>query len=235
MSRLASAATAESTIPAVDQARGGVRVLARERLRSIRYSQFVARAKFSLPIAAGAIILLVGAWPSLNRGFDRLVAHLPKIDLSLLRDLRMVHPRYTGLDKDGRPFTITATAAREQGINTGTAESLVALDSPRADILTKEGAWIVASGKTGIYQPQTHFLDLSGDVVLFHDKGYRLHTATARVDLDAGSAEGLDPISGGGPSGTIKGQGFRMLQKGDIIRVTGRSELVMAGSHSNDQ
>jgi lipopolysaccharide export system protein LptC len=211
-----------------------LRGLAGERLRSIRYSQFVARAKLTMPVAAGAIILLVGAWPTLMSGVDKLVTHLPHIDLNLIRDLRMVSPRYTGLDKNGRPFTITADAAREQGVNTGTAESLIALDGPKADILTREGAWIVASGKTGIYQPDTHLLDLSGDVVLFHDKGYRLKTATARVDLEAGSAEGHEPVTGDGPSATLKGEGFRALQKGDVLQVLGKSELVMAGAHSDD-
>jgi lipopolysaccharide export system protein LptC len=214
---------------------GGVGALARERLRSVRYSQFVARAKFTLPVAAGAIILLLGAWPALTAGFDRLVSHMPRIDLAKLRDLRMVNPRYTGLDKDNRPFTVTADAAREQGINTGTADSLVALDGPKADILTRESAWIVMSGKTGIYQPQTHFLDLSGDVTMFHDKGFRLKTATARIDLDAGSAEGQDPVAGGGPSGTIKGEGFRVYNKGDVLLVTGKSELVMNAAHSENQ
>jgi lipopolysaccharide export system protein LptC len=228
MSGLAPAGGAE------DPGAGDLAGLAGERVRSIRYSLFVARARFAMPIVAGAIILLVGAWPSLTSGLDRLARHA-RLDMGQLRDLRMLHPRYTGIDKDGRPFSLTAEAAREQGVNTGTADSLVALDAPRADILTKEGAWIVASGKTGIYQPQTHFLDLSGDVVMFHDKGYRLTTATARVDLDAGSAEGRDPISGGGPSGTIKGEGFRVLQKGDVLQVTGHAELVMAGAHGDDK
>ncbi|HLY56060.1 MAG TPA: LPS export ABC transporter periplasmic protein LptC [Stellaceae bacterium] len=235
MSRLASAAAPAIEV-AVDEApRAGLGLPMRERLRSVRYSQFVARAKFTMPVAAGAIILLLGAWPALTAGFDRLWKHLPRLDVSLIRDLRMVSPRYTGIDRNGRPFTITADAAREEGINTGTAESLVALDGPKADILTKEGAWIVGSGKTGIYQPQTHYLDLSGDVELFHDKGYRLKTTTARVDLDAGGAEGHDPVAGDGPSATLKGEGFRVLQKGDTLLVTGKSELVILGAHSEDQ
>jgi lipopolysaccharide export system protein LptC len=235
MSRVASTMTPDEDLPAGTAARSGMRLLAHERLRSVRYSRLVARAKLTMPLTAGAIILLVGAWPTLMAGFDRFVTHLPRLDASLIRDLRMLSPRYTGLDKDGRPFTITADAAREQGVNTGTAESLVALDGPKADILTKEGAWIVASGRTGIYQPQSHYLDLSGDVVMLHDKGYRLNTATARVDLDAGAAEGHDPVTGGGPSATLKGEGFRVLNKGDVLQVLGKSELVMAGAHNDDR
>ena len=220
--------------PAPGQARG-MTWLAHERLRAIRYSQFVARAKLTMPIVAGAIILLVGAWPSLVAGVERLAQHRAKFDLSQIRDLRMVGPRYTGLDKNGRPYTVTADAAREQGVNTGTAESLVALDRPRADILTKEGTWIVATGKTGIYQPQTHYLDLSGGVQMFHAKGYHLKTETARVDLDDSTAEGHDLVTGDGPSATLKGEGFRVLNKGDVMQVLGKSELVMSGAHGDSQ
>lgn len=212
---------------------GSGRILARERLQSVRYSRFVARAKLFLPLATAAMILMLGAWPSFSTGVERLLAKVPRIDLTRSGDFRMLNPRYTGLDKDQRPFTVTADAAREQGVNNGSGDALVALDGPKADILTKEGAWIVVSGKTGVYQPGAHFLDLFGDVTLFHDKGYQFKTRTARVDLDAGAAVGHDSVAGGGPSGTLSGEGFRILQKGDIIKVTGKSELVMNGVHSD--
>ena len=93
--------------------------------------------------------------------------------------------------------------------------------------MTREGAWVVVTSKTGVYQPDNHFLDMSGDVTLFHDKGFQFHTQQARVDLDAGTAVGDVPIDGEGPAGTISGQGFRILKKGDTVLFTGKSKLVM--------
>jgi lipopolysaccharide export system protein LptC len=203
--------------------------------RPVDYSRFVARAKFMLPLAAGAIILIMGIWPTLTTGIDRLTRHRTAVDPAFSRDFRMLNPRYTGLDKNQRPFTVTADSAREQGVNTSSGDALMALDGPKADVLSKEGAWVVVTGKTGIYQPQAHLLDLSGGVTLFHDKGYQFKTASARVDLQTSSAVGQDPISGGGPSGKASGAGFRMLQKGDIIVFTGKSHLVLNNAHASDQ
>lgn len=220
--------------PAVPSVRlGATRLLRREVRRTIRYSQFVARAKLVLPLTAGALILAVAAWPTLSASVQRLKTGLPKLDASQLSDARMFNPRYTGLDRDNRPYTVTADAARENGTNAADANGIIALEGPKADILTKEGAWIVVAGKTGLYQPNAHLLDLFGNVTLLHDKGYRFKTASARVDVDAGTAEGHEHITGDGTSGTVEGEGFRVLNKGDTVIFTGKSKLVMNSAHGD--
>ena len=190
---------------------------------AIRYSRFVGWAKLVLPLGAGGLLLVLAAWPYLSNGFDRLRLVFPKLDQAQVRDLRMLNPRFSGVDKEKRPFTLTADTARQNPEN----NDLVGLEVPKADIMTKEGAWVVVTGKTGIYQPDSHFLDLFGDVTLFHDKGYQFHTQQARVDLNAGSAEGNQHIDGDGPAGTITGEGFRILKKGETVLFTGKSKLVM--------
>jgi lipopolysaccharide export system protein LptC len=195
---------------------------------AIRYSRFVGWAKLLLPLGAGALLLILAGWPYLSTGVDRLRSLFPKLDSAQVRDLRMVNPRYSGVDKEKRPFTLTADTARQNTDNS----DLVGLEAPKADIMTKEGAWVVVTSKTGIYQPDNHFLDMFGNVTLFHDKGYEFHTAQARVDLDAGSAEGNQPIDGVGPTSTINGEGFRILNKGDTVLFTGKSKLVMNAATS---
>jgi len=216
--------------PARTASPGVRRLLWLEMGRSLRYSQFVARAKFVLPLTAGALIVSVAAWPSLQSGFQRLRTAMPRLDASQMHDLRMVNPRYTGLDRDNRPYTITADAARQSGTNTRNADDLVALEGPKADILTREGAWVVVAGNTGVYQPGAQLLDLFGNVTLLHDKGYRFKTDSARVDVNAGTAEGHEPVSGDGTSGTVHSAGFKILQKGDVVVFTGKSTLVMNGA-----
>jgi len=195
---------------------------------AIRYSRFVGWAKLVLPLGAGGLLLALAAWPYLSSGFDRLRLIFPKLDSAQVRDLRMVNPRYSGVDKEKRPFTLTADTARQNTENS----DLVGLEVPKADIMTKEGTWVVVTSKTGIYQPDNHFLDMFGDVTMFHDKGYQFHTAQARVDLDAGTAEGDQPADGVGPAGTIKGEGFRILKKGETVLFTGKSKLVMNAATS---
>ncbi|GGF34191.1 hypothetical protein GCM10011611_45530 [Aliidongia dinghuensis] len=190
---------------------------------AVRYSRFVGWAKLVLPIGAGGLLLALAAWPYISQGVNRLKFVFPKLDSAQVRDLRMVNPRFSGVDKEKRPFTLTADTARQNQENA----DLIGLEVPKADIMTKEGAWVVVTGKTGVYQPNSHFLDLYNDVTLFHDKGYEFHTQQARVNLDAGSAEGDQPVDGVGPAGTITGQGFRILKKGETVLFTGKSKLVM--------
>ena len=195
---------------------------------AIRYSRFVGWAKLVLPLGAGGLLLVLAGWPYLSSGFDRLRLVFPKLDQAQVRDLRMVNPRFSGVDKEKRPFTLTADTARQNPEN----NDLVGLEVPKADIMTKEGAWVVVTSKTGIYQPDSHFLDMFGDVTMFHDKGYQFHTQQARVDLDSGSASGDQPTDGVGPAGTINGEGFRILKKGETVLFTGKSKLVMNAATS---
>jgi lipopolysaccharide export system protein LptC len=201
--------------------------------QTVRYSRFVGRAKVILPSVAGALIVAVAMWPYLPLSLEKLKPFFLKLDIAQLRDQKMINPRYTGVDKDRRPFTVTADAGRQNSSDANGDDNLVALDGPKADILTKEGAWVVVTGDTGIYQAQTHFLDLFGHVTLFHDKGYEFKTSSARVDLDTSTAEGHEPITGDGPSGTVSGEGFRVLQKGDIVIFTGKNHLVLDRIHDD--
>jgi lipopolysaccharide export system protein LptC len=200
---------------------------------TVRYSRFVGWAKVILPSVAGGLIVALAAWPYLSASLDKLKLVFPKLDITQLRDQKMINPRYTGVDKQNRPFTVSADAGRQNGGDTSGGDNLVALDGPKADILTKEGAWVVVTGDTGIYQAQTHFLDLFGHVTMFHDKGYEFKTTSARVDLDSGTAEGHEAITGEGPSGTVSGEGFRVLQKGDIVIFTGKNHLVLDHVHGD--
>ena len=81
-----------------------------------------------------------------------------------------------------------------------------------------------------MYQSQAQLLDLFGDVNLVHENGTRFVTNTAHVDVAADSAEGNDPVTGHGPSGDITAQGFRVLDKGNTIVFTGKSNLLLKGT-----
>jgi len=230
--RDAAAGDGVTGAPGHTPALGSRRILL-ERSYTIRYSRFVGWAKLILPTVAGGLIVALAAWPYLSVNIERFKKVFPKIDIAQLRDQKMINPRYSGVDKDKRPFTVSADAGRQNGGDTADSANLVALDGPKADILTKEGAWVVATGDTGIYQAETHFLDMFGHVTLFHDKGYEFKTTSARVDLDSGTAEGHEAITGEGPSGTVSGEGFRVLQKGDIVIFTGKNHLVLDHVHGD--
>jgi lipopolysaccharide export system protein LptC len=185
------------------------------------YSRFVHLAKLTLPVAAVGLLMVVGAWPRLQAVFESVRILVPRLDISAARDLNMVAARFTGVDRQNRPFVVTAEIARQKP----KLDDLVSLDRPKGDLTTVSGGWLELSGDTGFYQPQPQLLDLFGNVALFQDKGNEFHTASAHVDMSAGSAEGDEAITGQGPFGNATGQGFRILDRGDTIIFKGHATL----------
>jgi lipopolysaccharide export system protein LptC len=188
-----------------------------------RYSRFVAMAKRLLPLAAVGLLILVAVWPRLDIDFGALNL-VPKTDPRLAHDLRMLHARYSGIDRDNRPFMLTADAAEQLSND---INDLIGLEGPKADMTTARGGWFESSAYTGTYQPQSKLLDLFGEVALYSDRGDEFHTDSARVDLVHSTAQGDEHITGQGPFGHVAADGFRVLDRGTTIIFTGHANLVL--------
>jgi len=189
-----------------------------------RYSRFVALAKLVLPAIAIGLLLLIAVWPRFMLMFERMRLKAPPIDLSEARDLRMVSVHYTGIDRENRPFVVTADVAHQ----TPKVDDLISLENPKADLKTASGGWLELGSYTGIYQPQPQLLDLFGDVALYHDRGNEFHSDSARIDMAKGTAESSDRVTGQGPFGNVVAQGIRILDRGDTVIFTGHTYLVIA-------
>jgi lipopolysaccharide export system protein LptC len=187
------------------------------------HSRRVALLKRVLPAIGLALLLLIAVWPRLAPLWDRIRLSFPAIDLREARQLRMVNPHYAGADRLGRPFLVTAAVGRQ----VPDRQDLMSLETPRADMKMHAGADVVVTAATGIYQSQTQLLDLFGEVTLVHQDGTRFVTDTARIDVGNNAAEGSDPVEGHGPSGDVTAQGFRILDKGDTIIFTGKSDMLL--------
>lgn len=188
-----------------------------------RHSRRVALLKRVLPVIGIALLLLIAIWPRLAPFWDRMRLAFPAIDLRDAKELQMVNLRYAGVDRTGRPFVVTAASGRQ----VPDRQDLMSLRAPRADVKTQAGADVAVTAATGVYQSQSQLLDLFGEVTLVHQNGTRFVTNSARVDAAANTAKGSEPVEGHGPSGDIKAQGFEILDKGDTILFTGRSDLLL--------
>jgi lipopolysaccharide export system protein LptC len=187
------------------------------------YSRFVAMAKRLLPLVAVGLLILVAIWPRLDIRLDRFNL-IPKIDPRLAHDLRMLNARYTGVDRENRPFVLTADAAEQLSND---INDLVGLEGPKADMTTATGGWFETSAYTGTYQPQSKMLDMFGNVALFADRGDEFHTDSARVDLVHSTVQGDEHVTGQGPFGHVDAAGFRVLDRGATIIFTGRTDLYL--------
>jgi lipopolysaccharide export system protein LptC len=200
-------------------------------LAARRYSRFVHRTKLALPALALGLLLLLATWPRVQGVFDSVRLHMPRIDLTDASDLHMVKARYTGIDRENRPFVVTADIARQKP----NLDDLITLERPKGDLTMQSGSWLELSGDTGFYQPQPQLLDLFGNVTLYQDKGNEFHSTSAHIDMNKGTAEGDDPVTGQGPFGTIAAQGFRIVDRGDTIYFTGHAQLDMAPRQGQGQ
>jgi lipopolysaccharide export system protein LptC len=191
-----------------------------------RYSRRVALLKLALPATGVGLLLLVAVWPRVAPLLDRM--RFAAIDLKEARELRMIDPRFAGIDKSNQPFVVTAAIGRQvPGRN-----DVVALEAPRADMKSHNGATIVVTANSGVYQTQSQFLDLFGNVTMVHENGTKLVTNSARIDAANNAAEGHEPVEGHGPQGDITADGFQVIDKGDIVIFTGRSNLLMKPAHN---
>jgi lipopolysaccharide export system protein LptC len=187
------------------------------------HSRLVTFLKLTLPLIAGALVLLVAVWPHLNQRDDRFKIGVSNVTLEEAATVRMIKPRFTGLDAANRPFVLTADDAMQMPGDT----NVVQLQLPKGDITMTDGTWVALTGESGNYYKDLKVLDMFGHVNMFHDAGYEFRTQTARFDMNENRAEGNEPIEGQGPFGTINAQGFRIIDKGAIVHFLGKSRLII--------
>jgi lipopolysaccharide export system protein LptC len=193
------------------------------------YSRRVSLLKRVLPAGGLALLLLIIAWPQLGSVLERVRLALPAIDLRDARELRMINPRYAGVDRLGRPYVMTAGIARQ----VPSREDLVAFEKPHGDLRLNSGMHVIVTSLTGVYQSQTQLLDLFDDVNILRDDGTHFVTGSAHLDLSNNTGEGKDPVVGHSPSGDITAQGFKILDNGDTIIFTGAAEAVLKATRRN--
>lgn len=184
----------------------------------------VAAAKRLLPAAALLLLGVVLLWPEFEGGEERARLSFRRIAQTDAEALRVVAPRYRGIDEQSRPYSVTAATAQQQG-----AAHRLDLTTPEADLTLADGAWVYLRADAGHYDRPAARLDLAGAVRLHHDNGVMLETAAATIALDAGSAASDTPVAAQGPFGTITGEGFRMTERGTVIIFTGRARAVLEG------
>ncbi len=193
------------------------------------YSIFVGWMKVVLPALAVALVLLVIVWPQFKLYEGRFRIRVSDISLEQADKLTMLNARYEGLDDKQQPFVLTA----DQATQSSQSKNLIDLEMSKGDITMNDGTWLAMDAQEGRYNRDSDLLDLQGDVVLFHDRGFELLSQSARVNLAAGTAEGHETTEGQGPSGSSLSDGFQVLERGDVLIFTGKSRLILYPNESD--
>jgi lipopolysaccharide export system protein LptC len=181
-------------------------------------------AKWLLPAAALALLCTLALWPEVKR--IESGARTAATDFSGdVTAARVTEAQYHSVDQHGRPYTLTAAIALQDG------PERINLTTPKGDITLENGTWMMVKAKQGVFIQHSNLLDLSHDVTLYRDDGTTLLTASASLDLARGAAAGAEPVHAEGPFGTLDAQGgFTATDKGTSIVFAGPAKLVLNGA-----
>jgi lipopolysaccharide export system protein LptC len=181
------------------------------------YSQMVRRLRIILPAVAVLTVGIVVLWPKIHSLFVQ-----PTQTTRDERQAKMVNGRYVGSDSHGRPYTVTYDSALQPP-----GGGPIEMTNPTAELMLQNGHWVAVKAEQGRYDQQAGLIDLSGHVELFHDDGYRFTTDKAHVEFNKNLVWGERAVIGRGPRGEVVGRGFRVINNGDSIVITGPSRLLL--------
>lgn len=134
---------------------------------------------------------------------------------------RMVNPRLQGVDSGNHPFLITAEEAVQP------SEGRIDLYRLKADLTLEGESWLALTARKAEVDMISKRMALEGDVAIFHDGGYELHTEEAYVSLDEAAAYGDSGVTGQGPAGVLKSGGFRVYDRGGRMSFTNGVRLTI--------
>ena len=184
-----------------------------------RHARIVRSLRLGLPLVAALVVLTVLAWPRIQTAMAPEMQEVTAQKAAGKNQL--LKPQFHGLDKSNEPYVVSADHA-EQSLND---QDLILLDKPKGDMLMKSGHHIGGEADHGLYKQHEKTLLLEGHVVLHEDEGYKFYTSKALVNTDTHEAFSDQPISGGGPDGTIVASGVQGFGDDQVLVFTGPAKL----------
>lgn len=149
---------------------------------------------------------------------------------------RIINPRFTGRDRGGTPFMITADAAVRR---LGGVTPLTDLERPALDYAWIEGLRdsSQALAETGVFDEAGQSLTLRTDVRFATPAGYRFEAPSARISLRDGTVDGEEGVSGAAPWGAVRADAFQVQDGGNRVILTGdvRTRIYPGGTTPDDQ
>ena len=187
------------------------------------YSRYVGWMKIVLPLTAAALIGLVVAWPDPAPQSPSFGFSFANLGAGEDGELGMNKARFIGADEDQQTFVVTADSARPDAAK----PYLLTLETLQADMTMKDGRWMTLMAPIGLFDREAKQLILPGDVDIYSDYGFEMHTRGARLDLATGIAVGDQPVQASGPLGLLRAGGFRFVRDGRRLYFTGRVTLTV--------
>lgn len=184
------------------------------------YSSFInLTKKILICVSIFLIILIFSNRTSENRN----VSKNSKSENNEAIQQVITNPRFIGSDSKNRPYTLVAKEAKKIKSKLNIYE----LIHPEGNLINKNGQYINVKSLEGIFNQESEVLSLNDNVILENHDGYVFKTESASIDLNREHIFGDRDITGRGPRGFIKSQGFEINEQGKQIFFLGRSTLFL--------
>ncbi|MEM7568367.1 MAG: LPS export ABC transporter periplasmic protein LptC [Pseudomonadota bacterium] len=187
-----------------------------------RFDAAIRFLRVLLPSLAILIILATAIYPIFNATETSFVLARDNIEASEDR-LRMINPRYSGVDQAGRPFEVSAQSAVQPR---GVADA-VSLSGIGARMTLEDDEAIEIKAEQGVYRTAEETLKMTAPVLLVTSTGYRIDARDTDVDLDDHLARSDQLVEAAGPLGVFRADGFESRIDEDTLVFTGNVKALL--------
>ncbi len=173
-----------------------------------RHTRLVRALRWSLPGTAGGIVVLYFLMVLDTTGW---VAGMPSIELPRIipDNLTMDNPRYEGFNKDGGTYVVTAKTAVQDLVNT----ERVRLNSINGDLTDAKKSKTNLKAAQGDFNTKSNELELSGGIDIVAENGFKAKLSRATILTKENVIFSKEPVHVELPSGTIRSNEMRLLNK----------------------
>ncbi len=196
------------------------------------YSRFVKTMRLVLPLIAIILISIITILPKMK---NQLVV-IPKEDLvsqnsNDIGENELLNPNFETIDSNQNPVQVTADRALQNQKN----PNLLKLDSPKANLKTKDGSNIQINALNGAYEQETEKLFLQNNVIIKHESGYQLNAEELRIDMKTRQAFSDKNVTIDGPAASIESVGLQGSMDDGVLTFKGPAKLVLKPSQGKTQ
>lgn len=187
---------------------------------SLDYSFYINTLKKVLFIISFVLLVLM----FLNKTVQKFTEITSKDNFNTDQEEQIViEPKFIGLDKNKKPFTIRAEKAKKTRSN----ENLYRLEMPSGEIKDNSGNTIFLKSSKGEFNQNSQEIFLFKDVELTREDGLLFETEEAMIDLKTNDIFGKKKVSGKNKEGKIFSSGFSITEEGNKILFKGKTNLLI--------
>lgn len=187
---------------------------------SLDYSFYINTLKKVLFIISFVLLVLM----FLNKTVQEFTEITSKDNFNTDQEEQIViEPKFIGLDKNKKPFTIRAEKAKKTRSN----ENLYRLEMPSGEIKDNSGNTIFLKSSKGEFNQNSQEIFLFKNVELTREDGLLFETEEAMIDLKTNDIFGKKNVSGKNKEGKIFSSGFSITEEGNKILFKGKTNLLI--------